>query len=332
MKTTFVMVALASGLLTTAQPTINLGIYGAIGDTISFQQVIFASVTAGASGANVTWDFSGAIDNGSPISSANLDPAITPYWSDFPDATISTLSFSGASYGYYKVTPSKAEFLGLNGSLGYIIYDNPETLNEFPATFSTTHTDAFHAYGLSTAEFERMGTNSVTIDAYGTLITPSGTFPNCVRLHFTQSYSDTFPAFQVGSQYTNDQYIWYSPSYPGALMSMSTLTSYTIGGTIVSEVAGYNPTPKAVTGMDGMRELSFIVAPNPATDFVLIQWPADAGAERVQVFNPLGELVQQESATGLDNMILDLRHLPIGCYHVLLQTRSASRSVRLVKS
>jgi len=116
-------------------------------------------------------------------------------------------------------------------------------------------------------------------------------------------------------------------------MSISTLTT-TIPGfpPYDMDFAGYNSSPKPITGINSVSRLRFVAAPNPAADFVLLQWPADAEAERIQVWNALGDMVISESVQGTDNVEIDIRRLPAGCYHVVLQANTESRSLRLVKA
>jgi hypothetical protein len=187
-----------------AQPTLTGAQMGGVGTTVTTQAADTTGVTPGPGGAGVTWDFSGLVDDGSSATSTVLSPGSTPYAANFPTANYASQGVSG-NYGYFLVNQTTVEMHGMQGPATYLIYSNPERLMKFPFSFSDVSADVFFATGLTSDTYDRFGTNTLAADGYGTLILPTGTYNNVLRVHLVQTYRDSFNSNPITIDYINNE-------------------------------------------------------------------------------------------------------------------------------
>jgi hypothetical protein len=307
-----------------AQPTLTQAVMGQIGDNSTSQLADPSGVSEGSSGTSVSWDFSNLVNTGSPSQSTILDPAATPYGANFPQANRAAAASSG-TYAYFKVDGSGYYSYGIQNPSAFMTCSDPEKLLKFPMTYSDVSADVFLCTGQTSDTYDRSGTNSLSADAYGTLVLPTGTYSNVLRIHLTQSYQDSFYALQMIFTYVNNQYWWISPDYKGALLTMWDLE---VDGFPYAESLVYNPSPEALTGME-QPAASVRVYPNPAVDVVHITL-AGSGSFRIQVMNQLGQLVVSTTTTD-PGFQLDVSDWLSGLYVVLIETDDGQQQVRFVK-
>jgi hypothetical protein len=176
MKKYLLLVFSALSVSAFAQPVISNGNnIAAPGFSTPVSYAIPAS-GVGNAGANQTWDFSSL--SFTPVGTLNtIDPATSPFAASFPTSNYAyTLA---TTYSYFQASSSKMEVLAYSitspGS-GNDFSPNPRTVLKFPFSYNDTETDTWQKVGGST--------NNVTItyDGYGTLITPSATYSNVVRV------------------------------------------------------------------------------------------------------------------------------------------------------
>ncbi|MDZ4745773.1 MAG: T9SS type A sorting domain-containing protein [bacterium] len=195
----------------------------------------------GSPGANQTWDVSAV--SFSPIGMVTtIAPSSSPFASSFHSAT-SAYTFAN-TYSYFSTSAAKMEALAYAitaPGTGNDFSPNPRTVLKFPFNFNDSETDTWQAVGGSP--------NSVTItyDGYGTLITPTATYNNVVR---------------VKEEYGSGvDYQWYilEPLMSVLVYSNGTNAFYLTSATQTTDVVDNN-----------RLALSVVVFPNPATDkFVL---------------------------------------------------------------
>lgn len=190
-----------------AQPTLTTSITPEIGDSWDVTFMEIQNFDTGATGANQTWDFSGLdLSNVIDISFEILDPASVLGQADFPTASFVVHLPAFELYEFYASSQNGISLVGGESiSSGEIIFKtiftNTEDALHFPINFGDSYGyDAhFEQYfsGNFLAENDRNGT--VTADAYGTLITPNGTYSNILRIIIQEtSFGET-----------STQYAWY---------------------------------------------------------------------------------------------------------------------------
>ena len=209
-----------------AQPTINSSDFNNFNISYTIKNAVSATLNEGASGAGVTWNFSSLVLSYDPQAGVETVMQVPngPFSSSFSSANYVFKSSSTAAdnedfYTYFNKTATILEELG--GSTASFVdysYINPYTLLVFPFTYGTISTDTAQEVGQSAPISE-----TITYDAYGTLITPFGTFNNVIRASRAQNdnYTDYIwyktepfaPILEVYPSFTGERnFIFYEPS------------------------------------------------------------------------------------------------------------------------
>lgn len=254
----------------------------------------------GSAGTNQTWDFS-TLSFSSIGTYSVIIPFSSPIGSSFPTANFAwTLA---GTYSFFNVTSTKMEAIAYTisspGSSGDMT-PNPKTNLKFPFNYLDAVTDTYQQLGGST--------NSVTLtyDGYGTLITPTKTYLNAVRI------KEDYGPGQI-------DYQWYILNPLMAVMAYdhNSNTLYSVGAT-------------QVTGIENNKNsnASLKIYPNPTagnveieTNSTEIQYLTVADINGNNVF----------SKTFKENTIsLNLSHLCSGVYNVSLISNQNVINKRLV--
>ncbi|MEN0005507.1 MAG: hypothetical protein AAF798_15255 [Bacteroidota bacterium] len=204
----FLFVAATSTL--TAQPTLSVGdMTPTLGDQYDVKAYDSTNIdfSEGPAGANQTWDFSQL----EPMRLFDLtfqilSPEEGVQSEDFPNADFVWFLDGLGLYSYYAINGNNIELIGSilgNAGAGNIktTYSDTEDGLQFPLSFGTSYmyTSAFQTeiFNISTPG-SREG--EVTVDGYGTIITPINTYNNVLRVK-------TVVLDQLG--FTETQYAWF---------------------------------------------------------------------------------------------------------------------------
>lgn len=270
MKRTFTLFVLLVGCLgLIAQPVITSSFNPAPGDSYKYHPVT-TPIAPGNSGANVTWDFSSIAMVYNPLGGVYMSPSATPYVNDFPGSNVAFEAYYVVgTFHYYETTSAKLEKKGEASVQGVAVYDVPQTIITYPFTYNTTTTSNYSCVSL-------IGTTTQTLtglweahgDAYGTLILPSGTYNNVLRVkitnEYTKEYSDASPTQGVDGE----EYWWVSTTSKAPLLRI-TKEYYSDDGVlfdslhirfIADEVSGINHPDQSVSNLN--------IYPNPASDLL----------------------------------------------------------------
>jgi len=267
--------------------------------------------TPGPAGANQTWNFSNL-----QLTLAGTDTSVpvanSPFAGQFPTANY-CYKFSGMfppdRYYYNLVTSSKYELLSLatTATTGVNYTPNPRTFVTFPYTLNTVYNDTYR----TTADPTDISV-VVTYDAYGTLVLPTGTYPNVIRQKTVKNGTTT-------------NYIWFNvqPFYP---LLQTVLEENSLG-----IVKGTN------LGIDE-NELGkkFAVYPNPTRDEINIEAIGQMeNAVGIEMFDLLGKrlLNQKADTRNNDQVQLSLAAFNAGIYLLKItdQATNASHIQRIIK-
>lgn len=174
MKINLILIIATSVISASAQPVLLESDFAPVGFTSTMN--LGAATAPGTSGANQIWDFSGIITSPAGAFSV-VTPASTPCSSLFPTANSAWIA-PGPQYLYFDKNSTKFDLLGEgwpSTCAGGKTYSDLKQMLKFPFNYNETYTDLWqHGSG--------SGTCTVTYDAYGTLITPFGTYNNVIRL------------------------------------------------------------------------------------------------------------------------------------------------------
>ncbi len=225
-----VVLVLASWMLN-AQPVYNSNNLPSIGTVLTARMVDTIGLNPGGAGPNQTWDFAQARILGGDVITVNyISPASSPYGSQFPDADI--CEHSDTVYSYYKLANGRWTRLGEESAvLQSGPWADPMDVAMVPWNYNQSFTDAAqHQMVANGQTVYRSGTIQATYDGYGTLITPNGSFPNAIRIHYVRVIRDSMP-ITVGPitvvTVTNIEqriWIWYNSSGNKPLFELDSAT------------------------------------------------------------------------------------------------------------
>ncbi|MCB9168996.1 MAG: T9SS type A sorting domain-containing protein [Flavobacteriales bacterium] len=314
-----------------AQPTANAGmVTGQPGDSFVVHSTQY--VNPGPSGANVTFDLSSMISQGT-VTQTYSTPGATPYGSSYPTATVAVEgSDNPGSFGYFHETGSLYELIGTRSSYYDLTCSNGMGLFDFPFTYNSTYTDVLSCTGNSSGyPFNRNGSTTTTGDAYGDLILPYGTIMNVLRLHIQQDYLDYLSGLGTSYHYISDGYMYVKPGIHQPVASVyntSYLVTTTFGTYLDASYVGVQEAMRNAIGID--------LVPNPATDRVEILYGSSGdGPVDLELIDAVGRRVIAErrsvAGPGIARQVWDISTLPAGLYTVCVTDQHGQRgSKRLV--
>ncbi|WP_167356167.1 T9SS type A sorting domain-containing protein [Chryseobacterium jejuense] len=307
---------LVVGIMAYGQPLITRTGVDRVNSTISLksEDVSGTSITAGAAGANITWDFS-AYTGTNPVAYVSR---VCPGQSNcfrFPGANRITTLTSVDSHDFSAMTDTEATMLGSYSgpALGDITvtYVNPLIEYKFPITYQQQFDDTYEFNSVSVAigNTNETGQVSVTVDGYGTVITPRGTYSNVLRIKRMRTATQTISALPapIIATFTNESYQWVSQT-DGMVFSFAINTSVFSGNTNVTKSVSYLDTAVLSTVDLDSKKGGVSVYPNPSTDFITIASKEDV--KTVTISSPEGKTVLTTENTGK----IDVSKLSKGVY------------------
>lgn len=339
-KLLILLIPIIASFTVMAQPTLTNSTTSPVaGDKFYEHGCDLFGVSKGTAGAGVTWDMSALTQI--YLDSLTYGPCIgTPYCDSFPGSNLS-IDYGGGYYEYYIADTNKFAQSG-DGDMSYMdYYPDPFALITYPMaygpTFKTVDTMILES---PKGGFYGGGIDTLEADGYGTLILPSGTYTNVlrVRMHVALTDSDlsTTPA-TVDTQVA-DVYMWWTPGFHNPLLMMS---YDTLGGGALQGVSYYTKPapplmPSSVAPLNagaGIRTY-----PNPATDNVHIVLSALAGGSATiattdMVGRSIGEPQTVQLANGNNNINYSVSSLPAGIYLLRIQSdgNSVVKKIEVIK-
>jgi len=329
--------ALLCAAVSHAQVTITGANNYQVGDVITSESCDPTGITAGASGANVTWDFSGLTSAGS-TSSQLLAPGSLTYASAF-GSSINAGTSTASGEGYFYIDNNEYTIVGASLSNNDIV-DNytsdPREVVTFPISYGDVVNETFsgtQVNSLASVTWNRGGTITIEADGYGTLILPTGTFNDVLRIKVTTIYSDTHPTFP-SIDYDDVVYLWYHVGSRGYLLSYGEFIVSNFGIPVppVITVNYYGTIPVSTADLDG-QSLQLNAFPNPMQNEAQVQLSGMGGeAFQLEVTDLNGRLVESRQVNAAEQHIATLgQDYPSGIYLVRAYSATQSRVVRLVK-
>jgi hypothetical protein len=210
-----------------AQPTLQNNVFPSIGSAVTTAAATDSNaVSEGAAGANITWNFGGLLPDLETVTTSNFQsPTGTPYEPLYPASNLCAVIFDSINlYNYFQKTSTELNLLGFATQDFDLNYTNPQTVMKAPLSFGNSYTDTYRgsldAGGILVS---LSGEQESTYDAYGTLILPSGTYTNAIRVKTVSMDVDTvdFLGLLNISEITTTAYSWYVANQPGPLVTIS---------------------------------------------------------------------------------------------------------------
>lgn len=289
-----------------------------------------SSFGPGPSGSGQTWNFSTI--SGVSGSSTAVTVASTPSGSSFPSANIA-FNNSGGGRTYQNTSSASLQYYGSVTGGVVISYSNPEDLLRFPVSLSSSYTDNFSATFTSGTTIYRNGSIVFNADATGTIITPTSTYSNVVRVHTVETYRDSTLIFgtpQV-TNYSVDQYAWYKD---GIHYPIATTYTFTSGSSSGSGGSYYVSTSVGIEENSALAN-SINLFPNPTTETVRVKYIIENSTSvKVSVINIVGQEVYSQEITkvntGEQNLDINVNNLDKGTYFVRIQTNDAIATKKII--
>lgn len=312
-----------------AQPTITSSINGGEGDVFNYIDVQTEGFDPGTAGANVTWDFSDIIESGDEYGYTFVDVASTPDGGEFPGSNLSADNGSD-TYGYFKVTANEFTNYGASTPTSVIFYENPEEIFVYPMSFGTTNTDDFYSEYFSGIDLVRSGTVTMEVDAYGTLILPSGTYTDVLRVKVTEDFMDDADLLPTPILYDFTNYYWLKTGVKGSLFQYFDLV--TDGGfPFESQQAAYAENIAVGIAEQNTNE-TLSIFPNPVKDEATINFPASIMNPTITICNNLGQIVENITSSGQQNSLkIDVSKFTAGIYVVSVSDGGQTYVAKLIK-
>lgn len=262
-------------------------------------------VAEGNSGASQTWDLSSL--SGSAVTEsygAATEPGANIKMTQVASGTTSTIDMKFDNTGQY--------WYSLSGGGTVMTYSDPMMQLGLPLTYQGNMSDNFAATFTSGVTFDRSGTNTQTVDGYGTVITPEGTFTNVLRSHMHQEYSDVTTGATI--TYVADIYTWYKAGVKDPVASVSQLTSNsTLSGTATTSYGSYlEATGLGITE----NEIGALSAyPNPAVSDIKLDLSED-GINNILVTDIQGKIYTPDYTVMGDKVVMNTNDLRGGVYFI----------------
>jgi hypothetical protein len=278
----------------------------------------------GSAGANQTWDFSSLTSSGtmtSNVSAATNNGA-------------NMLLDNGSSQSYYSFTSTEQELKEVIASGTTITYSNGEKTLQFPLSYNATYSDTFKANFLSNGTYPavRSGSNTFTVDGYGTLILPNQTVNDVIRIRFQQDYSDTIDiGYPYILNYTSDIYIWYKAGFKSPVLSIVNF----VGAGTTSDYGFY--TNANNVSIDEVKNIEDVkIYGNPFTDLLTFSVEATKPLEIVyQITDMSGQVVYSSiNATlhnGSNKFTIPTNNLKSGAYALKIMNGNQAISKILIR-
>jgi hypothetical protein len=205
-------------------------------------------------------------------------------------------------YSYYNKTANVIEELGgsTNSAVDYS-YIDPYTLLVFPFTFGTISTDSAQEVGQSSPISE-----TITYDAYGTLITPFGSFNNVIRASRLQN-----------NTYTD--FIWYNTTPFAPILEVW----QQIGGE--RDFTFYEPSTLATPSFEKKTIYVFTNLSNESLNIVIDD---SMQISQTSIFDLSGKKILQQAS---NSNSINIERLASGIYFVQVDTNNGIFTQKFIK-
>ncbi|RXM41330.1 hypothetical protein BOQ62_00650 [Chryseobacterium sp. CH21] len=265
---------LVIGMAAYAQPSVTRSAVDRVNIPHTFRAGdVDPSVTAGPSGANITWNFSAYAAPNVNTNTTKACPGEANCFR-FPGANRITTPTLSDVYDFTSISDTQDVMLGTYANPGdmLISYSDPLINFNFPVTYLQQFTDnyQFNVTSGGVANMTETGQVEYTVDGYGTITTPTGTYPNVLRIKRMRTATQTPGPFN----YTNESYMWVSQS-AGIVFNFAVNTFTINGNTSVVKSVSYPETASLSTIDPEIGKKEIAVYPNPSADVITLDTKED---------------------------------------------------------
>lgn len=326
-QTLLLFVGCLFGAAAEAQPVLNATAINPVHGDFFYEHGVSPSVSQGAAGANITWDFSA-------ITQTHLDSTeyfacdSTPYCGTFPGSNIA--AFAYGDYEYYNASSTALTVLGAHTSGMDIVANDPVDQLRYPFVYGQSYVDTLY-FGSSSLDEYYTEIDSFIYDGYGTIMLPPGTDTGVVRIHNITYTHDSSSSFGVEDSRT-ESYYWYKPGTHNYIMEIDYDTSGNAGIPYVT-YAAYYTAKQHTEGIENVTSLkaSMGLYPNPVSDVLHIQFRAPRADNITLVISDItGRIIdttnKNDIAGGTGIIDYPVNDLPAGVYIAQLYSKAGNVS------
>ena len=318
--TTLLAAILVSGL--NAQTLTQANNAPIIGDAYGTRQCDSTTISPGANGAGATWNYSTIAVRTPTLNYAGVSAASTGSAASYPSAAVA-VGQGANKYSFYSSTATSLSYWGGNVIIGgqnaVLSYTSPSCMANYPMSLGSSTTSTV---GGSLTILGNNGTFTGTVTANasgsGTLMLPSATFNNVLKVVTTQNFNATIP---LGSATISMiRYDYYSAAAKYPMFTISTSTVVSLAGTNTETIVTVNTAFSL-----GVKEIQNSVAnlnfyPNPAKGNLTVSF-TNANGENAsyEMINAIGQTVKKEilsNEKGQVNQNISLEGIESGIYFI----------------
>jgi len=301
------------------------------GDAFARHTCGVTAVSLGTTGPGVSWDFSA-------LSTISIDTIryqacnTTPECDSFPGSTLA-VDLAGF-YSYYITDSNRIALSGHATGSANTYYTIPENNMVYPMHYLDIKAATFASHQPSTTSYE-YGIDSFIADAYGSLLLPTGSYSNVLRIHEIANYTDSniLTTGAVVSSYRRDTYFWYTSNFRSPLLALY----YDLDPHGIPELAQvyyYSQTATNI-GTTNQPDNSICVYPNPAHEQLSIQLDLfSAGEVKLSVTDMAGREICKPTSTfltrGQHTIHYPISTISAGVYFLKCQANNLVAHTRFV--
>ena len=331
-------VMVSSLFIANAQIIINQSDMATIGTVIHMGVDTLSPIIVTPGGPSQTWSYA-LTPQDRQDSIFFLQPNLTPFGSMNPTSNICFYQLPDTTYAYLITNPSSTTMVGMaksrivNGNhiTAFAHFSNDQTMMKFPANYLDNFKDTsafdtrikyghmFLIYLVDSLRIKNRTWITDTIDAWGNITTPLGTFPSLreKKIEISQdslwayagSWIDVTSMAGLGIE-TLLTYSWYAPNMKYAIFQL--VVDY---ATDTVKTASYmNALPSIGIADITYGNSKYIIYPNPAND-VLNIYSNMTGNTRVEIFDNMGNLIRKITMKETDRKI-NISDLSLGMYYL----------------
>ncbi|CAN5850101.1 hypothetical protein BH11BAC7_BH11BAC7_18940 [soil metagenome] len=307
-----------------AQITLTSSDFPIAGDVFTLHLSDTTGVQPGNAGTGINWNFVSSDSSVGTMVDSFKTVMNTPYGASYPQANLALHEISPTVnyFVYFNVNATSADRVGNADLTNVITYTNPATQYVFPLTYGTTSSDTYSASYVdanSGSTVHVHGSGTMNADATGTIVLPSGTYNNVLRMHYTRTEHDTIFTVANGNfpvTVTESFYLWYQAGEYYPIFHLQMVTNQVASGPVThKKVVGW----RAGNMSAGIVEntLSTVhVYPIPATDKIFIN-ATDHLIKTVSLYDVTGKAIRTiyEPAA---NSEMQLGEFPAGTYFLVV--------------
>ncbi len=307
----------------------------AVGDTIPRVVDTMSANGPGSKGANQVWNFSNAVPRVVETTRI-ISASATPYASSFSSSN-QAMTHDNVSYLFVNSSSSNVLMKGVvgdllgNGGTDVVPFSPSMLLMQFPESYGVTYSSTYgfdfntsgSSYGVNQIRVKHSGIVFDSVDAWGTITTPSGTY-NCLRKKIIEHKTDStwYQLFAFGPWTFNTatnavatSYSWLAKETKLAVAELSLHPN----GTPYKFTYSLVP-PHLTTDIwsNSASSPDFVIYPNPSSDqihFVPSSEFANSVFE-IRVCNSLGQEVFRTESNAAEAVNIDISRFAPGLYFI----------------